>query len=158
MQSILQHWLNPHITLTLIPPLCKIWPNHNFTPTLIAPQTKIQPDPKCTLTLICIILISISMFPKALFPIYYFMLPILNVCFQYTGYVSKRLLMFPKSNLCSQYPIHVSKCELCFQTTIFQMYVSNIHWAVFVSLWCLGVVWFVSGVVVVWWIWDLNWI
>jgi len=47
-------------------------------------------------------------------------------CFQYTGYVSKRLFMFPISNFCFQYPIHISKCKRCFQSTMFSMYDFNI--------------------------------
>ena len=35
--------------------------------------------------------------------------------------------MFRIYNFCFQYPIHVSKCKWCFQTTMFPMYVSNIH-------------------------------
>ena len=59
-------------------------------------------------------------------------------CFQYTGYVSKRLFMFPISNFCFQYPTHVSKSELCFQTTMFPMYVSNIHGALPSKIWLPG--------------------
>ena len=74
----------------------------------------------------------IFMFPNALFPIYNFMFPIWNVCFQYTDYVSKRLLTFPMSDFCFQYPIYVSKWKWCFQTKMFPMYVSNIHGALFI--------------------------
>ena len=74
-----------------------------------------------------IIFIIILMFPNALFPISNSMFPISDVCFQYTNYVSKRLFMFPISNLCFQYPMYVSKWKWCFQTTMFPMYVSNIH-------------------------------
>ena len=77
-----------------------------------------------------IIFIIILMFPNALFPISKSLFPISEVCFQYTNYVSKRLFMFPISNLCFQYPIHVSKWKWCFQTTMFPIYVSNIHRAV----------------------------
>ena len=44
-----------------------------------------------------------------MFPIYRLMFPISNVCFQYTFFVSNR--------------------QWCFQTTMFPMYVSNIHGA-----------------------------
>ena len=59
-------------------------------------------------------------------------------CFQYTGYVSKRLFMFPISNFCFQYPIHVSKWKWCFQTIMFPMYVSNIHRAKYYNYFILN--------------------
>ena len=80
---------------------------------------------------------TILMFPNALFPISNSMFPISDVCFQYTNYVSKRLFMFPISNLCFQYPMYVSKWKWCFQTTMFPMYVSNIHRA-HEWVWCFN--------------------
>ena len=70
-----------------------------------------------------------------LFPIYIrfqtkVMFPMYRLCFQSNSYVSNIQIMFPISYVCFQYTVYVSKRKWCFQTTMFPMYVSNIHGAV----------------------------
>ena len=48
-------------------------------------------------------------------------------CFKYKTYISNLQVRFPNAFLCFKYPIHLSKCKWCSQTTMFPMYVSNIH-------------------------------
>ena len=70
-----------------------------------------------------------------LFPIYIrfqtkVMFPMYRLCFQSNSYVSNIQIMFPISDVCFQYTVYVSKRKWCFQTTMFPMYVSNIHEAI----------------------------
>ena len=71
-----------------------------------------------------------------MFPIYVcfqtkIMFPIYRICFQTLLHVSNILFLFPISDVCFQYTFYVSKRQRCFQTTMFPMYVSNIHGAAF---------------------------
>ena len=62
------------------------------------------------------------------------MFPISRICFQTLFYVSNILFLFLISDVCFQYTFFVSKRKWCFQTTMFPMYVSNIHGARFYYL------------------------
>ena len=69
---------------------------------------------------------------RYMFPIYVcfqsnMMFPISNFCFQTLFHVSNIQFLFPISDVCFQYTFFVSKRKWCFQTTMFPMYVSNIH-------------------------------
>ena len=73
---------------------------------------------------------------RYMFPIYVcfqtkIMFPIYRICFQTLLHVSNILFLFPISDVCFQYTFYVSKRKRCFQTTMFPMYVSNIHGAAF---------------------------
>ena len=79
---------------------------------------------------------TLSMIFRYMFPIYVcfqtkVMFPICRICFQSNSYVSNIRFLFPISNACFQYTFFVSKCKWCFQTTMFPMYVSNIHRATY---------------------------